>query len=195
MNKILLLKIILIPSVIANFLNFKFRKVRYREFPDIKGTLIIRGKGNIDLGKELKINSSFTINPVGLTNKSALYSVQGAKIIIGNNVGISNSLLYAMEKIEIQDNVLIGGGCQILDNDFHSLDYDQRILNDNTHISKKAITIKEGAFIGASSIILKGVTVGKRSIVGAGSVVSKDIPDFEIWAGNPAVFVKKIPNL
>ena len=37
-----------------------------------------------------------------------------------------------------------------------------------------------------NSIILKGVTVGKHSIVGAGSVVTKDIPDNEIWVGNPA---------
>lgn len=194
MNKILILKILFLPSVVINFLNLKFRKVSYCEFPDIKGTLIIRGKGTINFGKKIKINSSFAINPLGLTDKCAIYSVKDAKIIIGNHVGISNSLLYAMEKIEIEDHVLIGGGCQILDNDFHPLEYDHRISNNNVHIRKKAIMIKEGAFIGASSIILKGVTVGRRSVVGAGSVVTKDIPDFEIWAGNPAVFVKKIPH-
>ena len=49
-------------------------------------------------------------------------------------------------------------------------------------------------FIGANSIILKGVTIGERSIIGAGSVVTKNIPDDEIWAGNPAKFIRKINN-
>ena len=37
------------------------------------------------------------------------------------------------------------------------------------------VVIKDGAFIGAHTIVLKGVTIGERSIVGAGSVVSRSI--------------------
>lgn len=49
--------------------------------------------------------------------------------------------------------------------------------------------------MGAHTIILKGVTVGAKSIIGAGSVVTKSIPDGEIWAGNPAHFIRKIDDL
>ena len=56
------------------------------------------------------------------------------------------------------------------------------------------VRIKENAFLGANTIITKPVTVGKCSVVGAGSVVTKDIPDYEIWAGNPARFIKKIEH-
>lgn len=52
------------------------------------------------------------------------------------------------------------------------------------------VHLKEGAFLGAGTIICAPVTVGKWSIVGAGSVVTKDIPDYEIWGGNPAHFIK-----
>ena len=38
----------------------------------------------------------------------------------------------------------------------------------------------------------KGVTIGENSIVGAGSVVAKDIPDNEIWGGNPVQFIRKL---
>lgn len=87
----------------------------------------------------------------------------------------------------------IGGGVCIYDTDFHSLDPILRNSAEDIKFRKtKAILIKENAFIGAHSIILKGVTIGKNSIVGAGSVVTKSIPDNQIWAGNPARFIKNI---
>ena len=46
--------------------------------------------------------------------------------------------------------------------------------------------IDEGASIGANSTILCGVRIGKKVMIGAGSVVTKDIPDGELWYGNPA---------
>ena len=54
------------------------------------------------------------------------------------------------------------------------------------------ITIKEGASIGAGSVVLGGVTIGENAMIGAGSVVTKDVPAGELWVGNPATFVRKI---
>jgi acetyltransferase-like isoleucine patch superfamily enzyme len=50
-----------------------------------------------------------------------------------------------------------------------------------------------GAFviIFSNAVILPGIRIGDGAIVGAGSVVAKDIPDWEIWAGNPAKFVRR----
>lgn len=56
----------------------------------------------------------------------------------------------------------------------------------------KPVIIKDGAFIGTDCIILKGVTIGEKSVIGAGSVVTKSVPDGEIWAGNPAKFIRKV---
>ena len=50
----------------------------------------------------------------------------------------------------------------------------------------KPITIGKNAFIGARAMILLGVYIGDRVIIGAMSVVSKDVPDHQIVAGNPA---------
>lgn len=48
------------------------------------------------------------------------------------------------------------------------------------------VTIGDRVFIGAGSIVMPGVTIGSDVVVGAGSVVTKDIPQGEVWAGNPA---------
>lgn len=54
------------------------------------------------------------------------------------------------------------------------------------------VTIEHDAFIGAGCIILKGITIGACSVVGAGSVVTKNIPTGQVWAGNPAKFIRNI---
>lgn len=86
----------------------------------------------------------------------------------------------------------MGGGVKLYDTDFHSIYYEERMRKIDPGIKSKPILIKEGAFIGAHSIVLKGVTIGKYSVIGAGSVITKDIPDNEVWAGNPARFIKKL---
>ena len=53
------------------------------------------------------------------------------------------------------------------------------------------VFIGDNVFIGANCIIAKAVTIGNNAIIGAGSIVTKDIPDNEVWAGNPAKFIKK----
>ncbi len=49
-------------------------------------------------------------------------------------------------------------------------------------------------FIGGNTQIRQKCVIGNRVITGMGSVVVKDIPDNEVWAGNPAVFLKKTPQ-
>ncbi|WP_288607103.1 hypothetical protein [Prevotellamassilia timonensis] len=34
------------------------------------------------------------------------------------------------------------------------------------------------------------VTIGDGAIIGAGAVVTKDVPANQVWAGNPAKFIK-----
>jgi acetyltransferase-like isoleucine patch superfamily enzyme len=179
---------------IYNFISLKAAAVSYSAYPVISGKLIIKGKGKIKLGNKVIINSSLSSNPVGLVCQSVLFAYEGATIEIGNRVGISNSLVCAMKKVTIEEGVLIGGGTQIFDNDFHSLKYKERMEPIDTNIKILPVVIKKGAFVGCNSIIGKGVIVGERSVIAAGSVVIKSIPDDELWGGNPARFIKVIDN-
>ncbi len=186
-------KILYYSAYIWNYLMLKIVKAEYVKFPYIIGTIGVRGtKGKVYIGSNVTINSIKWMNPVGLSSSTYLCVEPGAIIKIGNNVGISNALISARSEIIIEDDVLIGGGCQILDNDFHSLDYNIRRTDlDQLNICSAPVIIRKGAFIGTGSIVLKGVEIGEQSIIAAGSVVSKNIPPFEIWGGNPAKFLKK----
>ena len=177
-----------------NKVYLKKKNVVYGKNLLIRGRLNFVGEGEYIFGDDVTINSSPKINPTSGGVQSSLITCAGAVIKIGNNVGISHTAITATQSVEIGDDVLIGSNCMIADTDFHPLDADIRreCPNDLTKTKSAPIKIEKDVFIGARSIILKGVTIGEGSIVGAGSVVTKDIPANEIWAGNPAKFIKKI---
>lgn len=175
-----------------NFIILKLMKVHYKNNLSIKGRIFVQNRGTITIGNNVIINSSVYSNPIGGTAKTIMVTCPQGEIRIGNNVGISNSCLFAMRQIEIEDDVLIGGGCKIYDTDFHSIIPNFRLMTTDPDIKAKPIRICQKAFIGAHCIILKGVTIGECAVVGAGSVVPKDIPAKEVWAGNPAKFIRKL---
>lgn len=175
-----------------NFFRLKLNRVDYKSYPSIRGILVISNRGMIYFGNNIKITSALKPNPVGGSAKTVIYCHPEASIEIGNNVGISNAVIYSQKSIKIEENVMIGGGCQIYDTDFHSINLKERMKSPDTMIKKNEVIIREGAFIGTSSIILKGVEIGKQSIVAAGSIVTKSIPAGEIWGGNPAKHIRSL---
>lgn len=170
-------------------------KIRYRNIVTFNGytvcysfsnSIIEFKKGNI----KTLINSDFVSNMVGLYQRTIIVARCGGRISIGSGCAISGATIYAIHSIEIGDDVLIGGNCKIIDNDFHPLHADKRNPEKLEDVKRKPIIIGDGCFIGANSIILKGTTLGKNCVVGAGSVVSGVFPDNVIIAGNPAKIIK-----
>ena len=102
---------------------------------------------------------------------------------IGDNVTIKNGV-YLYDGITIEDNVFIGPNATFTNDLF------PRSKNPDWKLSKTVIN--KGASIGANATILCGVTIGEKAMIGAGSVVTKDVPDGELWVGNPARFIRKI---
>jgi acetyltransferase-like isoleucine patch superfamily enzyme len=150
--------------------------------------------GSIRLGTKVRFQAYWRSNRVGLTNQVILQTLDDGIIEIGNNSGGSSIVISAMNFVKIGNNVRIGGNVRIFDHDFHSLDITERATQPlhRQNIRNSPIRISNGVFIGTQAIILKGTTIGENSIIGAGAVVSGTIPPGEIWAGNPARFVRKI---
>ena len=113
----------------------------------------------------------------------------GNPLIKGENCSLGNTLFDGFAQITLGDNVIFGHDCKVLTG---SHDYTQKGEARSATGNHKSITIKSGVWIGSGAIILGGVTIGENSVVGAGSVVTHDIPDNELWFGNPARFHKKI---
>ncbi len=159
----------------------------------IFGRICVQNRnGAIRIGSRCVFNSGKGHNLIGGDTVCRLV-VDGGYLQIGDRVGISNSTIVSRKKVVIEDDVFIGGSCKIYDHDFHPIDYKKRIMF-LEEIQSAPVVIKKGAFIGAHTIILKGVTVGERAVIGAGSVVTRDIPEDEIWAGNPVQFIKRIAD-
>jgi len=149
-------------------------------------------KANIKIGEKFVACSSPYKNSIGVFQKVIIKALApGAKIIIGNNVGISGATISGSDII-IGDNVLIGSGVLITDTDAHAIDPEKRRINNPKDILSVPIKINNDVFIGARAIILKGVVIGEGSVVAAGAVVSKEVPPRCIVAGNPAKIVKYI---
>ena len=151
---------------------------------------------SIDIGDNVTILNSSIENPAGIAHKSVLATpVSGAKIVIGNNVGISGAVICANSLIVIKNNVLIGIGARIYDTDFHSIDRLKRRIDDQGSILVSPVLIEDDVWIGAHALILKGVTIGEGAIVAAGAVVVHDVAPNTVVGGSPARLLKVLPTL
>ena len=180
-----------IPSFIKNRLNFSLHGVRWIEGGLVIGKISIINKRDIAFGERCLLNGQRS--RLGFSTPILLTTQRNAIIRIGNHVGMSNCTLYATKSIEIGDDTLIGGGVKIYDTNFHSTDW--RLRNspeDKINTVSSPVVIGKHCFIGAGTIILKGVRIGDNSIVGAGSIVTKNIPENEVWGGNPARKIKDV---
>lgn len=130
------------------------------------------GKGSIVLGNSVVIR------------ENCLLRTCGGHIQIGDNVIINYGFIcHAMGNLIIEDNVLISPNVSIFCQN-HGIAKGQLIRNQKQ--TNVGVIINEDAWIGAGAIICDGVIIGTGAIIGAGSVVTKDVPAYEIWAGNPA---------
>lgn len=172
----------------------KLKNVEYAELPQCNGKLIIYNDGECILGKNIIFNSSIHSNLVGLYKPCTIKVRKNATLVIKDSSGFSGVSIYCSTHIEIGRFVVCGGNVSIWDTDFHPLDFRERRVNNAEKINSLPIVIGDDVFIGANTIVLKGVRIGSRSIIGAGSVVTRSIPEDQIWAGNPARFIKMANN-
>jgi acetyltransferase-like isoleucine patch superfamily enzyme len=142
--------------------------------------------GTLVIGDNVRINSGPVVNAFGGHRRMIICVLPGGKLVIGEGAGLSSSTLVCQHSIEIHRNTMIGGGCDIVDTDFHPADRAARLAHEPGTVRTGPVSIGPGAWVGGKVLILKGVTIGAAAVVGAGSVVTRSVPRGEVWAGNPA---------
>ena len=104
-------------------------------------------------------------------------------VVIGDNVTVKCGV-QLWDGITIENDVFIGSNVTFTNDRY------PRSKNENWQLEKTVV--RRGASIGAGSVVLCGIEIGENAMIGAGSVVTKNVPEGELWLGNPARFVKKI---
>ena len=166
---------------IRSFLYLKYHKVQFG-----KNTYI---KKNFEIRKTRDSSIQIGDNCIIQEYVFFLLTRPNPKLTIGHNVSIGrNSILAMKDHIEIGNNTEIAANVSIYDQS-HGIEKNELINNQLSVIEK--VTIGDDVWIGAGATILKGVKIGNGSIIGANSVVNKNIPDYQVWAGNPAKFIKE----
>lgn len=190
----LLLRLLDLWDGIWNLATLRRKHVAYDRSLRIHGRIGIYGRGRIRIGKNVLVNARESANPGMGGNGRTVFAVPTGELVIGDNVGMSGVSIFCGERVTIGSRVLLGGGVKIMDSDAHSLDYEKRGRGASDVPVTGAVVIGDDVFVGAHAMILKGVHIGEKAIIGAGSVVTRDVPAWEIWAGNPAGKIGTAPG-
>lgn len=145
--------------------------------------------------------SSFIDEPVVIGNDTQIWHFChimkdariGERCKIGQNVYIGPGVTIG-SNVKIQNNVSVYPGVTLEDDVFcgPSMVF-TNIINprcENVRNSPeffKETLVKKGASIGANATVVCGVTIGRYAFIGAGAVVTKDVYDYALIYGNPAV--------
>jgi acetyltransferase-like isoleucine patch superfamily enzyme len=180
---------------VTNYLIAGLKGIRMVNMPRCTGRpYFLRVPGSsIRLGRNCLLNSSFKSNNIGIGRRTLISTnAAGARIEIGDNVGMSSATISAFQHISIGSDTLLGGNVLITDSDWHPIDPELR--HDSSHKRCAPVHIGHNVFIGTRSIVLKGSKIGDNSVIGAGSVVCGEIPANVIAAGNPCRVIRSIQH-
>ncbi len=158
------------------------------------GTIIYAGStigSNFQSGDHARIREG---NKIGNNVSIGSNSIIECDSKIGNNVRI-HSLCFIPEYTILEDDVWMGPGVTIT-NVMHP---PCPVFKERGHEMElscvKGPTIRKGAIIGASVVLLPGIEIGEGAFVAAGSVVLKDVKPETVVSGVPAKKIEKIKEL
>ena len=115
-----------------------------------------------------------------------------ATISIGEGCFLNReTMLAAIESIEIGDHVMFANHCFVGDSD-HRYDDPESPITHQGFVPRGPVRIGDNCWLGIGCVVTGGVTIGERTVVGANSVVTRDLPAGVIAAGAPARVIREI---
>ena len=115
-----------------------------------------------------------------------------ARIEIGDDCFLNrNTMLAALDSIEIGDHTMFANGCFVGDAE-HRFDDPDLPITWQGFTSKGPVEIGANTWFGVNCVVTSGVEIGDRCVIGANSVVTRDLPAGTIAAGVPAKPIGKV---
>lgn len=191
-------KIILNPKIVINkilWIKCKKRLKRVGSNASIGLNFIIKGEENIEIGDNFLGGKNVRLQIWKEYNNEDTGMIP--QIIIGNNVTITDDCsISCLNKIEIDDGVLIGPNTFVGDNYHGNNSYEElKIIPSKRRLwSKGPIKVGKNVWIGRNVCIMPDVEIGDNSIIGANAVVTHNIPKNSVAVGIPARVIRSINN-
>lgn len=139
----------------------------------IKRNPIYQGEHvQIDDGVYMPLNTKITIGDY-VHIASAVMFMGNGEVTLKPFSGLSPFVLVMTSTDDFSGNFLTG----------------PTVSSRYVRIDSRPIVIGRHAVVGARSVILPGVHIGDYAAIGAMSLVRHDVPDGEIWGGNPLRFI------
>jgi acetyltransferase-like isoleucine patch superfamily enzyme len=150
---------------------------------------------DVKLGENVKLSKFINLYgcTIGDNTKIGAFVEIQKKARIGNNCKIS-SHTFICEGVDIEDDVFIGHGVTFINDTFPRATNPGGELQTEEDWRVERTLVKKGASIGSGATILSNVTIGEKAIIGAGSVVTRDVPPNTVFVGNPARFLREVPE-
>ena len=103
---------------------------------------------------------------------------------IGDNTWIGEGAwIDNLVKVEIGSNVCISQGGMLLTGN-------HKYKKKSFDLMAETIVLKDGVWIGAKAIVCPGVVCHSNSVLSVGSIAVKDLKEYSIYQGNPAIFIR-----
>lgn len=128
---------------------------------------------------------------IGNNSKVGAFAEIQKGVVIGENTKVCTNTL-------ICSGVRIGNGCFIGNGTVFVNDNYPRAVTEQGKLEVFAdwkdryceTVIGDNVSVGSNCTIIGGVKIGNGARIGAGSVVTKDVPEGDLWVGNPALPMK-----
>lgn len=148
---------------------------------------------NITLGKKVELRPHIILGKcvIGDESKIKPFVLIEDGAIIGKKCKIE-SHSFICDGVTIEDYCFIGHGVIFANDNYPHAVNNQCQLETENDWKPRFVKTKICKFvtIGSGVKIIGGVVIGERAMIGMGSVVTKDVPPNQIWAGNPARYLR-----
>lgn len=152
---------------------------------------------NIDLGKNIIINPSASVNNVKIGDNTKIaagvrvFGSQENQLLVGEGCYFGpNTIVEGFNaKVTVGNHVSFAQNINLMSGSGpNASEVMQRIFP----ILKGEVHLGDHTWIGASVVIMPNVTLGKFCVVAANSFVNKSFPDYSVIGGTPAKLLRTL---